>query len=172
MGKKIAAIVTDLFEDSEYSEPVEAFREKGHQVINIGLTAGKTVKGLKQGTEVVIDKAVGEVAVEDFDALLIPGGYSPDQLRVDEVAVRFTADFVRSKKPVLAICHAGQLLITAQVLQGRKFTGYTSIIQDIKNAGATFIDQEVVVDDNLVSSRNPHDIPAFIRESLKKLEEV
>jgi protease I len=135
----------------------------------VGLEAGKTVKGKKKGTEVRIDKAVGDVSVEDYDALLIPGGYSPDQLRVDEKAVRFAGDFVKSGKPVFAICHAGQLLITAQVLKGRRFTGYKSIIQDIKNAGAEFVDQEVVVDGNLVSSRNPNDIPAFVRESLKKL---
>lgn len=171
MGKKIAALVTGMFEDSEYSKPVEAFREKGHSVTNVGVTAGEVVKGKTDGTEVTIDKEVADVAVDDFDALLIPGGYSPDQLRVDENAVRFTGDFVRSGKPVLAICHAGQLLITAQVLKGRKFTGYTSIVQDIKNAGAEFIDREVVVDGNLVSSRNPGDIPAFIRESLKKLDQ-
>lgn len=169
MAKKIAVIVTDMFEDSEYTEPVKAFEAKGHQVINIGLVAGKTVKGKKEGTKVKIDKAVGEVTIDDFDALLIPGGYSPDKLRVDDNAVRFTADFVKSNKPVFAICHAGQLLVTAQVLQGRKFTCYKSIIQDIKNAGAEFIDSEVVVDGNIVSSRHPSDLPAFIRESLKKL---
>ncbi len=169
MGKKIAAILTDLFEDSEYTEPVKAFRDKGHDVINVGLEAGKTVKGKKEGTEVQIDKAVSDVSVQDFDALLIPGGFSPDQLRVDENAVEFTADFVKSDKPVFAICHAGQLLVTAQVLKGRRFTGYKSIEQDIKNAGAEFVDQQVVVDRNLVSSRNPGDIPAFIEESLKML---
>jgi protease I len=166
---KIAVIIHNLFEDSEYTEPAEAFREKGHQLIHVGLEAGRTVKGKKKGTEVKIDKAVGDVSVKDFDALLIPGGYSPDQLRVDEKAVRFAGDFVKSGKPVFAICHAGQLLITAQVLKGRRFTGYTSIIQDIKNAGAEFVDREVVVDGNLVSSRNPNDIPAFVKEALKKL---
>jgi protease I len=166
---KIAVIIDNLFEDSEYIEPAKAFQDKGHRLIHVGLEAGKTVKGKKKGTEVRIDKAVGDISVEDYDALLIPGGYSPDQLRVDEKAVRFAGDFVKSGKPVFAICHAGQLLITAQVLKGRRFTGYKSIIQDIKNAGAEFVDQEVVVDGNLVSSRNPNDIPAFVRESLKKL---
>jgi protease I len=166
---KIAVIIDNLFEDSEYNEPAKAFQDKGHQLIHVGLEAGKTVKGKKKGTEVKIDKAVGDVSVEDFDALLIPGGYSPDQLRVDEKAVRFAGDFVKSGKPVFAICHAGQLLVTAQVLKGRRFTGYKSIVQDIKNAGAEFVDQEVVVDGNLVSSRNPNDIPAFVKEALKKL---
>lgn len=170
MGKKIAAIITDLFEDSEYVEPAKAFGERGHEVINVGLNAGEVVTGKKEGFTVTVDRSVDQVSIHDFDALLIPGGYSPDKLRVDEHAVRFTRDFVKSGKPVFAICHAGQLLITAQVLNGRKFTGYLSIVQDIKNAGADYIDQAVVVDRNLVSSRTPDDLPAFIEESLKKLE--
>jgi len=169
MGKKIAAIITDLFEDSEYTEPVKAFQDNGHDVINIGLEAAKTVKGKTEGTKVEIEKAVSQISVQEFDALLIPGGFSPDKLRVDKNAVKFTTDFVKSDKPVFAICHAGQLLITAQVLKGRRFTGYKSIEQDIKNAGAEFVDQQVVVDRNLVSSRNPADLPAFIEESLKML---
>jgi protease I len=137
-----------MFEDSEYTEPV---------------------KGKKEGTKAKIDKAVGEGTIDDFDGLLLPGGYSPDKLRVDDNAVQFSADLVRSNKPVFAICHAGQLLVTAQVLQGRKFTCHKSIIQNIKNAGAEFIGSEVVVDGNIVSSRHPSDLPAFTRESLKKL---
>ena len=166
---KIAAIMTDLFEDVEFTQPAEAFRDAGHEVVTVGLEQGVTVKGKKEGTEVTIDKAVADVGVGDFDALLIPGGYSPDQLRVDKTAVRFAGDFVRSGKPVFAICHAGQLLITARVLEGRTFTGYESIVQDIKNAGAEYVDKQVVVDDNLVSSRHPGDIPAFVREALAQL---
>ena len=165
----IAVIITDMFEDSEYSEPARAFKKAGHTVVHIGLKAGQTVKGKKQGTPVKIDKAVKEVSVKEFDALLIPGGYSPDKLRIDEDAVRFTREFVESGKPVFAICHAPQLLITADVIRGRTITGWKSVIQDIKNAGAAFIDSEVVVDGNLVSSRSPGDLPAFIQASLKKL---
>jgi protease I len=165
----IAVIITDLFEDSEYSEPAAAFKKAGHKLVHIGLEAGKTVKGKKKETPVTIDKGVKEVSVDEFDALLIPGGYSPDKLRVDEDAVRFTKEFVQSGKPVFAICHAPQLLITADVIRGRKITGWKSVIQDIKNAGAEFIDQEVVEDGNLVSSRSPADLPFFIQESLKKL---
>ena len=165
----IAVIITDMFEDSEYSEPARAFKKAGHTVVHIGLKASQTVKGKKQGTPVKIDKAVKEVSVKEFDALLIPGGYSPDKLRIDEDAVRFTREFVESGKPVFAICHAPQLLITADVIRGRTITGWKSVIQDIKNAGAAFIDSEVVVDGNLVSSRSPGDLPAFIQASLKKL---
>jgi len=166
---KVAVIITDLFEDSEYTDPAKAFSDAGHEVIHVGLKAGKTVKGKKKETPVKVDKAVKDVSVADFDALLIPGGYSPDKLRVDPDATAFAGDFLKSGKPVFAICHAAQLLITADVLKGRRLTGYTSIIQDIKNAGAEFVDAEVVEDDNLVSSRNPGDLPAFIQACLKKL---
>jgi protease I len=167
---KIAVIITDLFEDVEYTKPVEAFRKAGHEPIHVGLKEGKTVKGKKEGTPVKIEKEVKDVSAEDFDALLIPGGYSPDKLRVDPDAVQFAKEFVESGKPVFSICHAPQLLITAQAIKGRKITGYKSIIQDIKNAGAEFIDQEVVEDGNLISSRDPGDLPAFIQASLKKLK--
>jgi len=167
---RIAVIITDMFEDSEYTEPAKAFREAGHTLVHVGLKAGETVHGKKDNTAVTIDEAVEKAAVDDFDALLIPGGYSPDKLRVDDDAVRFAGGFVRSGKPVFAICHAAQLLITADVLRGRKFTGYKSVIQDIKNAGAEFLDQEVVEDGRLVSSRDPGDLPAFIRASLRHLE--
>jgi protease I len=167
---RIAVIITDMFEDSEYTEPAEAFRSADHELTHIGLEAGKTVYGKKEKTPVTIDKSVGEISIDDFDALLIPGGYSPDQLRVDRDAVRFAGDFVRSGKPVFAICHAPQLLITADVLRGRRITGYTSIVQDIKNAGAEFLDREVVEDGHLVSSRNPDDLPVFIKTSLRHLD--
>lgn len=166
---RIAVVVTDWFEDSEYSEPAEAFVEAGHELVLVGLEAGQVVKGKKDQTPLKIEKAVKDVSASDFDALLIPGGYSPDKLRVDPDAVRFAREFVQSDRPVFSICHAPQLLITADVLRGRTLTGYTSIIQDIKNAGAEFVDKEVVVDRNLVSSRNPGDLPAFIRASLGKL---
>jgi protease I len=166
---KIAVMIDNLFEDSEYTEPAIAFKNAGHSLTHVGLEAGRTVKGKKVNTPVEIDESVDSVSVDDFDALLIPGGYSPDQLRVDEHAVKFTKDFMESGKPVFAICHAGQLLITADVIRGRKMTGWKSIVQDIKNAGAEFFDQEVVEDKNLVSSRDPGDLPAFIEACLKRL---
>jgi protease I len=168
--KKIAVIIADLFEDAEYTQPAKAFREAGHELKHIGLKAGETVKGKKEDTPVKIDDDFSDVSVDDFDALLIPGGYSPDKLRANDEAVEFTRQFFNSGKPVFAICHAPQILITADVIRGKKITGWKSIIQDIKNAGGLFLDQEVVVDDNLVSSRHPGDLPAFIQASLKKLQ--
>jgi protease I len=167
--KRIATIITNLFEDSEYLQPVIAFRNAGHSVVTVGISGGETVWGKTTHTPVLIDRSVSDVTVDDFDALLIPGGYSPDKLRVYEEAVRFVKDFVESGKPVFTICHGPQLLITAQVLKGRTITGYTSIIQDIKNAGATFVDADVVVDKNLISSRTPADLPSFIAAALNAL---
>jgi deglycase len=167
---KVAVVITDMFEDSEYAQPAAAFKKAGHDLVHVGLKAGETVKGKTEGIPVKVDKTAQEVKVGDFDALLIPGGYSPDKLRVDEQVVRFVKEFVESGKPVCAICHGPQLLITAQVLKGRRMTGWKSLVQDIKNAGAEFIDQEVVEDGNLISSRGPADLPAFIRACSKRLK--
>ncbi len=166
----IAVLIDDLFEDVEYSKPATAFENEGHELISVGIREGSVVKGKKNAEKVIIDRSIGQVQVEDFDALFIPGGYSPDRLRVNEEVIKFVKDFVESGKPVLAICHAPQLLITAKVLEGRKVTGWKSIKQDIINAGAEYLDQEVVEDKNLISSRYPGDIPEFIAASLKKLQ--
>ena len=168
---RIAALITNDFEDSEYTEPAEAFAEAGHEVVSVGLKAGETVVGKKKGTEVVVEEAASDVTVDDFDALFIPGGYSPDKLRVDEDAVELVRDFMESDKPVFAICHGPQLMITAQALEGRTLTGYISIRQDIMNAGGEYVDDAVVEDDNLITSRRPADIPAFIEASLNLLQE-
>ncbi|MFQ5952998.1 MAG: type 1 glutamine amidotransferase domain-containing protein [Candidatus Omnitrophota bacterium] len=167
---RIAVVITDLFEDSEYVEPAKAFKDAGHELVHIGLKEEVEVKGKKEGTPVKVDKKVTSVSAGNFDALLIPGGYSPDKLRADERVVDFTKEFMKNNKPVFAICHGAQLLITAQALEGRKATGWKSIKQDIIYAGAEYLDQEVVVDGNLVTSRHPGDLPAFIEESLKKLK--
>jgi len=159
-----------MFQNVEYEQPAEAFRNAGHQLILVGLKANTRITG-EHGATARIDRDVRDVSVSDFDALFIPGGYSPEKIRVDPDAVRFAKDFVESKKPVFAICHAAQILITAQVLKGRRVTGWMSIIQDIKNAGAEYVAAEVVVDRNIVSSRKPDDIPVFVRASLEMLGE-
>jgi len=165
----IAVIIADMFEDSEYTEPVAAFRKAGHEIVHVGLQAGEIVRGKKKGTEVKVDTIPQQCPVESFAALLIPGGYSPDKLRADRDAVDFVRQFMRADKPVFSICHGPQLLITAKVLEGRTLTGWRSITQDIIYAGGKFVDQEVVVDGNLVSSRSPRDLPAFIGACLAKL---
>ncbi|WAH37565.1 type 1 glutamine amidotransferase domain-containing protein [Alicyclobacillus dauci] len=166
---KIAVLLTDFFEDVEYTEPAAAYKEAGHQVTVIEKEKGKTVVG-KHGHKVPVDASIDDVRPDDFDALLIPGGFSPDLLRDDDRFVNFAKRFMDDRKPVFAICHGPQLLITAETLKGRAATGYKSIQVDLKNAGANFRDEEVVVCGNqLVTSRTPDDIPAFIRESKKLL---
>jgi protease I len=169
---KIAVIIADMFEDVEYTEPAKAFGAAGHELVHVGLKAGETVKGKTGGTEVKIDKAVQDASVEQFDALLIPGGFSPDKLRSHEEAVDFTRRFSESGKPMFIICHGPQLLINAGVLKGKKATGWKSIRQDMLNAGAEVLDLEVVEDGNMIFSRGPQDIPAFVNASLNKLKEV
>jgi len=158
-----------MFEDSEYKKPAAAFKKAKHELVHLGVKKG-IVKGVKTGLEVKVEKAAGDVAAGDFDALFIPGGYSPDQLRSHDEIVDFVKQFAATGKPIFFICHGAQLLITANLLKGRKVTGWKSIIQDIKNAGAEYLDQEVVEDGNFISSRYPADIPAFIKASLGRLK--
>ncbi|GIN68761.1 type 1 glutamine amidotransferase [Bacillus sonorensis] len=170
MAKNIAVVLTDYFEDSEYTEPAKAFKDAGHQLTVIEKEKGKTLKGKQGQANVEVDASIDDVSPEDFDALLIPGGFSPDILRADQRFVSFAKAFMDEKKPVFAICHGPQLLITARTLDGRSATGYTSIQVDVENAGAKFQDKEVVVCQNqLVTSRTPDDIPAFTREALQLL---
>jgi len=168
MSKKIATLITNLFEDVEYTEPAQAFKEAGHEIITIDKQSGNQVTG-KNGATVNIDKSIDEVHPSDFDALLIPGGFSPDLLRDDDRFGEFAKAFIQDGKPVFAICHGPQVLIDTALLEGVDITGYKSIRNDLKNAGANYKDEEVVISNNIVTSREPKDIPAFNRESLKLL---
>ncbi len=137
MSKKIAVLITDDFEDSEFTSPAEAFKLAGHQVITIEKQAGKTVKGKQGEAEVAIDRAIDDVTPVNLMPYCCPGLLS-DQLRGDERFVTFTRDFVNGGKPVFAICHGPQLLISADVIRGRKLTAVKPIVVDVKNAGASF----------------------------------
>ncbi|AOU01988.1 type 1 glutamine amidotransferase domain-containing protein [Bacillus velezensis] len=169
MSKKIAVLMTDQFEDIEYTSPAEAFKEAGHSVVTIDLEAGKEVTG-KHGEKVKIDQAISDADPKEFDALLIPGGFSPDLLRGDDRPGEFTKSFVENQKPVFAICHGPQLLIDTDLLKGKDITGFRSIRKDLINAGANYKDEEVVVSHNIVTSRTPDDLEAFNRESLNLLK--
>lgn len=160
-----------MFEDSEYSEPAKAFKDAGHKVVIIEKEKGNKITGASNEVNLTVDKGIDDVNPDDFEALFIPGGFSPDQLRADDRFVAFAKHFMDVKKPVFAICHGPQLLITARSLEGRRATGFKSIQVDMDYAKATVEDKEVVVCDNqLVTSRMPDDIPAFNREALKVLE--
>ncbi|RYL88877.1 type 1 glutamine amidotransferase domain-containing protein [Sporolactobacillus sp. Y61] len=168
MAKKIAAVLANDFEDVEFTGPAKAYKDAGHEVVVISRKKGETITG-KHGAKVTANASIDDVKPEDFDALLIAGGYSPDNLRDDDRFVSFTKAFMDADKNVFAICHGPQLLITADSVKGHNITGYKSIAVDLKNAGGNYKDEEVVVCHNLVTSRTPDDIPAFNRESLKKL---
>ncbi len=168
---RIAFIVDKDFEDSEFRVPYDSVRQAGHEAVIIGVEAGKELKG-KKGKEVIqADKAVKDVSAKDFDALVIPGGYSPDHLRMDVGMVGFVRDFFQADKPVAAICHAGWMLVEADIVEGRTLTSWPSIKTDLLNAGASWVDREVVEDGNLITSRNPGDLPAFQEALLRQVSQ-
>lgn len=159
---KVAAVLTDLFEESEFFSPKEALEEAGHEVVSVGLEAGQEVNGKSEGKGHVIEVGIDDANPEDFDALLVPGGYSPDKLRKDDRFLDFVRHFDSKGKHIFTICHGPQLLVNADVLKGKDSTAVKQVGVDVTNAGGNFIDQEVVIDDSgLISSRTPDDLPAF-----------
>jgi deglycase len=169
---RVACLLDVDYEDSEFKQPYDAFKQAGHQVSIIGQEAGRELNGKKGQVTARAELGIDQVQPSQFDALLIPGGYSPDHLRANPKVVAFTKAFFDADKPVFAICHGPQLLITARVFKGRTMTAWITIQDDLKLVGANVVDREVVVDKNLVTSRKPADIPAFIRESMKLMEKV
>lgn len=170
MTKRIAILATDEFEDLELSAPYERLRDAGFKVLILGPTAGREIVG-KRGGSFRTDMGVESVSPDDFDALVIPGGYSPDRLRLNTNAVEFTRAFGATGKPIAAICHAPQLLISANLVRGRTLTSWPSLAIDIENAGGNYVDKPIVVDKNLITSRKPGDIPQFIDAIISLLEE-
>lgn len=168
MGR-VAFVLADDFEDSEFKTPYDAVRQAGHQATVIGKQAGQAVKGKKGKESFTVEKTPDQVSAADFDALVIPGGYSPDKLRMDEGVVKFVKAFFGSDKPVAAICHAGSLLVEADAVEGRTVTSWPSVRTDLVNAGADWVDKAVVVDGNLITSRKPDDLPDFCDAILTKL---
>lgn len=169
-GSTIAMVLAANFEDSEAVEPRQYLEDKGASVVVIGIETGE-ITG-KKGATLEATKTFSDVNVDEFDALVIPGGGSPENLRIHDKAVTFARDFVQSGKPVASICHGPQLLISADVLRGMTVTCVNKIRDDVMNAGANYVDQELVVDENLITSRVPGDIPVFnqaIAEALSKV---
>jgi protease I len=168
---KVAFIVDEMFEDSEFKVPYDRVREAGHQAVVIGLKAGKKLEGKKGKETITTEQAASEVSAEEFDGLVIPGGYSPDHLRSDLEMVGLVRSLFTGGKPVAAICHAGWMLVEADIADGKTVTSWPSIKTDLINAGARWVDREVVVDGNLITSRKPDDLPAFCDAFLRQLEE-
>jgi len=174
MEKRIAILATNGFERSELFSPKEALENEGFKVDVISLEKGK-IKGW-EGTnwsgEIDVDRTVNEVSAKEYNALVLPGGViNPDQLRRHEDVLIFVRDFFKQSKPVGAICHAAWTLINAEVVKGRTMTSFNSIKKDLENAGALWVDKEVVVDEAFVTSRNPDDLPAFNAKMIEEINE-
>ena len=169
-NRKIAVLATDGFEQSELIEPRDSLRKAGAQVDVVSPKSGK-IRGWKTddwGDEVAVDVELEKADPEGYDALVLPGGViNPDSLRTEAAAVGFVRSFFEQHKPVAAICHGPWTLVEADVLEGRRVTSYASIRRDLANAGAQWVDEAVVVDDGLITSRTPKDLPAFIEKTIE-----
>jgi protease I len=174
-GKRIAILATDGFEQAELTEPRKALDQAGAKTEVISPKSGE-IKGWKTrdwGGTVKVDKTLDQAKPQDYDALLLPGGVmNPDHLRMDPMAVSFVHDFVATGRPVAAICHGPWTLIDAGVVKGKTFTSWPSLKTDLKNAGANWVDQEVVTDGQFISSRKPDDIPAFSKALIEMISEA
>lgn len=174
MKKRIAILATNGFEESELKSPKEAMEKEDFQVDIVSLESG-VIKAWSDGNwskEYKVDHTVDKVKASDYNALVLPGGViNPDYLRRNEKALQFVRDFFDQKKPVAAICHAPWTLISAEVVKGRKMTSFHSIRKDLENAGAQWVDEEVVVDNGFVTSRNPDDLPAFNAKIIEEIKE-
>ena len=170
-GKKVAILAADMFERVELDEPRKALEDAGAEVEVVSIHDGK-IKGFDHfdpANEIEVDRTVEEVSPDDYDAMMIPGGVgNPDQLRGDENAVAFVRAFHESGKPMAVICHGPWVLVEAGVARGRKLTSWPTLQTDIRNAGGEWVDEEVVVDDGIVTSRKPDDIPAFNKKMIEE----
>jgi protease I len=168
-GKRVAMLVEDEFEDRELTGPLEALRAAGVTVVVAGASAGTEYRGKRGQAVVKADVSAGSIKVKDIDGLIIPGGHAPDKMRMRHAMVDLTRDTMEAGKPVAAICHGPQLLISANALRGRTLTCWPSIAIDVKNAGGLYVDKPVVEDGNLITSRKPDDVPAFSEAILRAL---
>lgn len=168
---RVMFIVASDFEDSEFRVPYDRVKQAGHEAIIVSTEAGKQLKGKKGKETISADQAVKDMSAQEFDALVIPGGYSPDHLRMDPDMVEMVREFFWRDKPIAAICHAGWMLAEAGIAEGRTLTSWPSIKTDLLNAGANWVDQEVVEDGNLITSRKPDDLKAFSDALLRQIDQ-
>ncbi len=167
-GRKIAILVADQYQELEVWYPLLRFREDGAETVTVGAEVAQTYLS-KKGYPVVSDEAIADANVTDFDAVVIPGGWAPEALRQDPNMVRFVRDMHAAGKVVGAICHAGWMLVSTGIARGRRVTCYRAIKDDVICAGGDYVDEQVVADGNLITSRMPTDLPAFCREIKKAL---
>jgi protease I len=167
---KIACVLGQGFEDSEFRVPYDRLKKEGYQVDVIGLMAGEELKGYKGKEKVKAEKSIDQVKADDYDALLIPGGQSPDRLRIDRRMVEFVKRFEEEGKPIAAVCHGPQLLIAAHLVKGRTLTAWQTIQDDLRQIGANVKDEPVVKDRNWITSRKPDDLQQFSDALVEELE--
>lgn len=165
---KVSFLLADNYEDSEMVNPYNAVKEAGHETVIIGLEKGIELKG-KKGASYTSDVSIDQVNADEYDAVVIPGGAAPEALRVSDKVIEFVKQANEQGRVIAGICHGPQVMISADILKGKNTTCFIGVRDDVKNAGANFLDQEVVVDGNLITSRTPKDEPAFIQEILNKL---
>jgi protease I len=169
VGKRVAILVEDGYDDGELTGPLETLRSVGATVILVGPVAGAAYRGKRGQSVVTSDVAAGAAKVQDFDAVVIPGGHAPDKMRMRHAMVDLARDAMEAGKPVAAICHGPQVLISAGSLRGRTLTCWPSIAIDVKNAGGLYVDKPVVEDGNLITSRKPDDVPVFCEAIIRAL---
>lgn len=169
-GKRIAILAEEGFEDSELIEPMRAMKDAGARVVVVGSGLKDSYQGKRGSAVVQAETTVDRISVSDFEAVIIPGGYAPDRMRLHEPMIDFVRKAFHSGKVIGAICHGPQLLISADVVRGRRVTSWPSIAVDLRNAGAEWIDAPVVQDGNLITSRKPADLPKFNKAIIEALE--
>jgi deglycase len=169
-GARVAFLVDEDFEDSELRIPYDRIKDAGHEVVIVGIEAGKPLVGKRGKEKVTTQLAARGLTAADLDALVIPGGYSPDHLRTNRDVVRLTRDMFLAGKPVAAVCHGPSLLIEADIVDGNTVTSWPSIRTDLINAGARWVDREAVEDGHLITSRKPDDLHAFSAAILRRLQ--
>ena len=168
-GKRVALLVEEEYDHRELSAPLDALRQAGAHVNIVGPVAGVEYKGKRGNGSITSDLAAGSAKIQDFDAIVIPGSHAPDKMRMRHAMVDLVRDAMERGKPVAAICHAASLLISANALRGRTLTCWPTIAIDVKNAGGFYVDQPVVEDGNLITSRKPDDLPMFCAAIIKAL---
>jgi len=168
-GKRIAILVEEDFEDSELMEPLRAMKDAGARVLTVGSGSKKSYRGKRGSTEVRVDTTADKVKADDFDVIIVPGGYAPDKMRLHQSMVDLVQQAHGEGKIIAAVCHGPQLLISADVVKGRRVTSWPSVAVDLKNAGATWVDEPVVRDGNIITSRKPADLPKFNKAIIEAL---
>ncbi len=168
-GKRIAILAEEDFEDAELVEPMRAMKDAGARVVVVGSGSKQSYRGKRGTATITVDATADKVNAEDFDAVIVPGGYAPDKMRLHQPVIDLVKAAYDSGRVVAAVCHGPQLLISADIVRGRRLTSWPSVAIDLKNAGAIWVDEPVVQDGNLITSRKPADLPRFNKAIIEAL---